>query len=312
MKTISGYASTLLLCLAASLSLYAAPQYEELATKLLTHIPQQDSPVRLSVVRFAIPDDTKGLDGAEYVKDELEIELGRDKRVMLITRTDLNALEKEWNFQEGALADPKTQAEQTKIAGIDVLVRGRVVLQGNGEVCVFAELVNVSNGAISKEKVSWMPAGAKPAAPQPAPQPAPQVIYQPAPQPVYQPAPQPVYQPAPSPSYGGNNSGLQAVIRHLSSLAPSKKADRTYINKLLSLLLRVQNGTSVNLPLPGETFTALHYACGLDDVMTVEWLLDNGANPSARNKHGQTPADCARYNNAWNVLNVMQQRGVAY
>ncbi|MDO4954410.1 MAG: hypothetical protein Q4E43_04655, partial [Akkermansia sp.] len=183
MKSCYHIARLLLSALVLPLPLQAASHYEELAQKLLSHLPEQSSPMRLGVVNFSFPEDRKGLSDAEDVKDEMEVALGNDRRVKLISRTALHALEQEWNFQEGDLANPETKAVLSKVEGIDALVRGKVSLRENGEICIFAELMQVSNGAImAKEKVSWIPAGAQPASP---PQPAPQ------PQPVYQPAPQP-------------------------------------------------------------------------------------------------------------------------
>lgn len=160
MKSCYPAAILMLLALLVSFPLQAAQQYEELAKKLLSHIPQQGAPVRMAVVEFKLPEDKKSLDGAEYVQDELEIELGRDSRVTLITRTDLQTIQEEKEFQESGLVD----SGPSQVAGIDVQVRGHVEVLSSGEVCVFAELVNVADGAISKEKVSWMPAHPRPAA----------------------------------------------------------------------------------------------------------------------------------------------------
>ena len=264
-------------CLAAALPLFAAPQYEELAKKLMAHIPQQDTPVRMAVVKFAIPDDKKNLDGAEYVKDELEIELGRDSRVKLITRTDLSALEKEWNFQEGEMADPKTQAEQSKVAGIDVLVRGRVVAQASGEVCIFAELLRVSDGSIAKEKVSWMPAGAQPA-------------------PTVQPAPQPPVQPAPLPAApsgnGGDNSDLQPLIDRMAALNCKHASSAYHQSFLLRMLPQIRDGASVDMTTSDSGgHTALHHACGIGSSDITMWLVNHGADVNRQAFNGETPLD---------------------
>ena len=167
--------------MACALPLHAAGHYGELAQKLLTHIPRQTAPVRMAVVNFKVSGEGKGLPSAEDVKDELEVELGRDSRVQLVTRTDIGELEKEWSFQETTSAHPDTQTEQPKIAGVDVLVRGRVCLRENGEICIFAEVLQIASGAIAKEKVSWVPAAAEPLVT--APRSAPQPVCQPACQP---------------------------------------------------------------------------------------------------------------------------------
>lgn len=121
------------------------------------------------------------------------------------------------------------------------------------------------------------------------------------------------YQPSYSPGVSAQGSvSAQDVINHLNALGTGKGAAKIFRNKLLQIMPRIQDGADVSSPLPGETNTPLHYACGLNDVMTVQWLLDHGANAAARNKQGQTPADCARLNNSGAVLNVLQQRGVAY
>ena len=121
------------------------------------------------------------------------------------------------------------------------------------------------------------------------------------------------YQPSYSPGVSAQSSvSAQDVINHLNAMGSGKGAAKVFRSKLLQIMPRIQNGASVNSPLPKETNTPLHYACGLNDVMTVQWLLDHGADAAARNKQGQTPADCARLNNSGAALNVLQQRGVAY
>ena len=318
MKTFRPIAILFALLLVTILPLQAGLQYEELAHKLLAHLPQQGEPVRLAVVRFAIPEDTKGLNGAENVVDELEIALGQDNRVTLVTRTNLTALEKEWNFQEGALADPQTQAEQCKIAGIDVLVRGRVVLQEGGEVCIFAELVNVSNGTISKEKVSWMPPTAPAAAPAPAPQPAPQptttIIYQPVPQPVYQPAPQPVYQPAPQPSYQPTYAPISR--RSMSSedrrvmLQRAGKARASSQTSYADQLEAICNGGDINAAYGDSNGSnALNYAAYFGEPQMVRRLLELGAYHSSANNIGWTPAIFAVFKDRPSCLQALLDAG---
>ncbi|MDO4954408.1 MAG: ankyrin repeat domain-containing protein [Akkermansia sp.] len=279
MKNLLRCVSALFLAHTAVLPLQAAAQYEELAKKLISHIPQQDSPVRMSVVKFTLPEDKKGLGGAENIKDELEVELGRDSRIKLITRTDLEALEKEWNFQEGEMADPQTQAQQSKVAGIDVLVRGRVALRESGEVCVYAELLNVADGAISKEKVSWMPDGA-----------------QPAPQPVYQPAPQPQVQPAtlppPSSPNGGDNSDLQPLIDRMASLNCKHASSAYHQSFLLRMLPQIRDGASVDMTTSDSGGrTALHHACGIGSSDITMWLINHGADVNKQAFNGETPLD---------------------
>lgn len=225
----------MLLCLAAMLPLYATPHYEELARKLVDHIPAQDEPVRMAVVTFTLPENKEGLDGAEYVQDELEFELGRDKRVKLVAREDLATLEKEWDFQEGAMADPKTRAEQCKVAGIDFLVRGRVIAQKSGEVCIFAQLLSVSDGTMFTERVSWMPASAAPAAS--APQPPPQVVYQPVPQPA------PTRVETPQAGYYASDTTVRELVRRHMALGDSLNYE-AMVNAYASRITNYADGTS--------------------------------------------------------------------
>ncbi|MDO4954409.1 MAG: ankyrin repeat domain-containing protein [Akkermansia sp.] len=276
MRTLFVFAQVLLVGLVAVLPLQAAAQYEELAKKLISHIPQQGSPVRMAVVKFTLPEDKKGLGGAEYVKDELEVELGRDSRIKLITRTDLEALEKEWSFQEGEMADPQTQTQQSKVAGIDVLVRGRVVVQDSGEICIFAELLNVADGAISKERVSWMPATAQSAAP--------------ALQPVNQPAPQPAYQPQAVQPAG---SVWDSAIDDLAAQTYSDAYLKLLQKRLLSALRNIRSGGDVNAVIPNANgTTALHNACGLGNYEVVKLLLEHGADVTRKTAKGASVRTC--------------------
>ena len=293
MKTFLGCAQVLLWCLAAALPLQAAAQYEELAKKLISHIPQQDTPVRMAVVKFALPEDKKGLGGAEYVKDELEIELGRDSRVKLITRTDLSALEKEWNFQEGEMADPQTSARQSKVAGIDVLVRGRVVVQDSGELCVFAELLNVADGSIAKEKVSWMPAAAQSAAP--------------APQSGNQSTLQSEHQ---SSSVQPADSAWDSAIDDLAAQTYSDAYLKLLQKRLLSALRNIRSGGDVNAVIPNANgTTALHNACGLGNYAVVKLLLEHGADVTRKTAKGASVRTCIGNDPGNKIDRLLRQYG---
>lgn len=247
----------------------------------------------MAVIKFTLPDDKKGLDGAEYVKDELEVELGRDSRIKLITRTDLSALEKEWSFQEGEMADPQTQTQQSKVAGIDVLVRGRVVVQDSGEVCIFAELLNVADGAISKERVSWMPAAARPAAP--------------ALQPVNQPAPQPAYQPQAVPPAG---SVWDSAIDDLAAQTYSDAYLKLLQKRLLSALRNIRSGGDVNAVIPNANgTTALHNACGLGNYAVVKLLLEHGADVTRKTAKGASVRTCIGNDPGNKIDKLLRQYG---
>lgn len=108
------------------------------------------------------------------------------------------------------------------------------------------------------------------------------------------------------------SSEIKDLITHLNNLSGLSSTAKIFRNKLLQLLPKIQQGASVSSPLSGETNTPLHYACGLDDVMVVEWLLKEGANPRALNKQGQTPADCAIGNNSTNALNCLREHDAVY
>lgn len=290
----------LLLAAASMLPLHAAGHYEELAQKLLTHIPQQAAPVRVAVGEFTLPEDGKGLPSAADVKDELEVELGRDSRVQLVSTANIGALGKgEGSSQDGAMANPDTQAGQsTKVDGVDALVRGRVTLRENGEICIFAELMQVSNGIISKEKVSWMPAAA-----QPAPAPAPQAIYQSAPQPA------PVQYTSTE-----DRSDLQPLLDRMAALRCKHASSAEQQRHLLQLLPMIRNGASVDIVASDDPYrrTALHYSCAIGSLSITRWLVNHGANVNATDANGRTPLSMVGADNRTAITNLLVQNGASY
>lgn len=117
----------------------------------------------------------------------------------------------------------------------------------------------------------------------------------------------------PAPSYSGGSSYTSAseMLGIISRAYCRDSTDRMFQSKLQQIFNRISNGgAGVNVPLPGESNTALHYACGLNQPDVVEWLLNHGASPYSRNKHNQTPADCAHYNNSGIALDVLRRRGL--
>ena len=51
-------------------------------------------------------------------------------------------------------------------------------------------------------------------------------------------------------------------------------------------------------------FTALHYAVLTDDRAMVEWLLENGADPTVENHRGLKPS---HYSNSSEILSLLQE-----
>lgn len=293
----------LLLATAGMLPLYAAGHYEELAQKLLTHIPQQAAPVRVAVQDFTFPEDKKGLPSAEDVKDELEVELGRDSRVQLVSGMGIGAQGNgQGSSPGGAMANPDTQAGQSRVDGVDALVRGRVSLRENGEICIFAELMQVADGTISKEKVSWMPAAAQPAT-------------APEQQPVYQPAPQPVYQPAPV-QYTSteDRSDLQPLLNRMAALRCKHASSAEQQRHLLQLLPMIRDGAPVDVVALDDPYdrTALHYSCAIGSLSITRWLVNHGANVNATDVNGRTPLSMVGADNRTAITNLLLQNGASY
>lgn len=290
----------LLLAAAGMLPLHAAGHYEELAQKLLTHIPQQAAPVRVAVQDFTLPEDKKGLPSAEDVKDELEVELGRDSRVQLVSSESIGAQGKgEGSSQEGAPANPDSQAGQSKVDGVDALVRGRVSLRENGEICIFAELMQVSSGAISKEKVSWTPAAA-----QPDPAPVPQ-------QPGYQPAPRPAPVQYTSTE---DRSDLQPLLNRMAALRCKHASSAEQQRHLLQLLPMIRDGAPVDVVALDDPYerTALHYSCAIGSLSITRWLVNHGANVNAMDVYGRTPLSMVGADNRTAITNLLLQNGASY
>lgn len=83
---------------------------------------------------------------------------------------------------------------------------------------------------------------------------------------------------------------------------------RTYLDRLLTLVDMFHNGADVNTTLPqANNTTALHNACALGYYDVVEVLLQNGANPHARAANGATPRQCVSNDKDNRIMNLLAQ-----
>lgn len=66
-----------------------------------------------------------------------------------------------------------------------------------------------------------------------------------------------------------------------------------YKKRLNTLLPMIADGSPVDVTtVDTKGNTALHYACGLNHMALVRWLLEQGANPNAETNKGATPLRC--------------------
>lgn len=69
---------------------------------------------------------------------------------------------------------------------------------------------------------------------------------------------------------------------------------------MLQLLIQYQG--NINLPMPDTGNTLLHVSAAQNDWKCASFLLEHGADPSLKNKHGQTALDLAKKPSWFNKL----------
>lgn len=102
------------------------------------------------------------------------------------------------------------------------------------------------------------------------------------------------------------DDGLNDILTALQNRTVRNADERLYIRRLTSLLptvmtLRDPNFTSDEY----KGNTALHYAAGLGHKELVQWLVDHGADTTARTAKGKTPMQCVGRENAAAIRKIL-------
>ena len=84
---------------------------------------------------------------------------------------------------------------------------------------------------------------------------------------------------------------------------PSKR-DTHYLFPSVAYVRDQEFCSLVNHHVSYSGFTALHYAVLTEDRAMVEWLLENGADPTVENHRGLKPSD---YSTSSEILSLLQE-----
>lgn len=129
--------------------------YRELAGNLVSRLPKDAPEIKLCVLLFTPYGDNKDqLPPAQLISGEVESALSSCPKVTIITRTKLEDLENEANFQMTDLVEDSDTNGQMAVSAVSAIVRGAYGVV-NGRFIIMAEIVNLNGGAIIKETVSW-------------------------------------------------------------------------------------------------------------------------------------------------------------
>lgn len=132
----------------------SADPFAKLARALVELLPVQNKPVKLGVGNFVYQNTPMMSPLSAVIREELEIALPKTKKVKIITRSNLDQLEMEGEFQATDLVEPGTTVEKVTVDGVEGIVRGRFATDGR-RVTLYTEIVWLEGGDIIKEKVSW-------------------------------------------------------------------------------------------------------------------------------------------------------------
>lgn len=104
------------------------------------------------------------------------------------------------------------------------------------------------------------------------------------------------------------DDGVVELCRELELRTYKNAVEKLYQKRLLTLLPRIMEGADINSVLPNaNNSTALHYACGLSHPELVQWLVDHGADLSAKTAKGASVDDCVGGPNAKAIRTILRK-----
>ena len=128
--------------------------FAKLASSLVEQLPQKDKPINLGVGNFVYGDTQMMSPLSTTIREELEIALPKSHKVQIITRSGLDELETEGEFQATDLVEPGTTVSKVAVQGVEGIVRGRFTSDGS-TVTLYTEIAWLESGRITKDKVTW-------------------------------------------------------------------------------------------------------------------------------------------------------------
>ena len=104
------------------------------------------------------------------------------------------------------------------------------------------------------------------------------------------------------------DDGLGELVRELENRKYKTAVERLYQKRLLTVLPQIMEGAPIDTIIPhANGTTALHNACGLSHVEIVRWLVEHGADLSAKTAKGASVDDCVGGPNAKTIRNILQK-----
>lgn len=104
-----------------------------------------------------------------------------------------------------------------------------------------------------------------------------------------------------------DDTEVKHLIQDLSSRHYETAVEKLYQKRLLSGLQALLHGADINQILPNANGTTLlHNACGLSHVEIVRWLVNHGADLSAKTAKGATVDDCVGGPNAAAIRRILK------
>lgn len=106
----------------------------------------------------------------------------------------------------------------------------------------------------------------------------------------------------------GEDDTLADLIRGLENITYPTAVERLYQKRLLSILPQIAQGAPVNTIIPNANgTTALHNACGLSHAELVQWLINHGADTTAKTAKGAGVDACVGGKNARVIRTILQK-----
>lgn len=268
--------------------------FERLVYSLISRLPDKDKPINLCIAQFKDNDSSTTGELSTFIREELETAFSKNRKVQVITRSNLDQLELEAEFQDSDLVERSTTVSKVAVQGVEGIVRGRFVVDGNN-IILYAEIIWLESGSVIKDRVSFR----KPGAQEETINPVRRV--------------EEVNKSYETSSYTpvqAERSALDYMITYIREMNSRDATMQLYQKRLLTLLPMIRNGADVNLTLvETKGNTALHYACGMGNYELVKWLVEHGADVNKRTNKGASPLNCVGGTNGTQIRSLLIQHG---
>jgi hypothetical protein len=131
----------------------APDPFERLAEELTHGATSDGEKINIGVGNFAYENTDLLSPFSSFLREELEVALGKTGRTKVVTRDRIADLQMEGKFQNKELLEPGTGVEKVSVEGIKGIVRGRFYLSGD-KITVYSELVWLEGGEVRKTRLT--------------------------------------------------------------------------------------------------------------------------------------------------------------